>query len=145
MDITEGFQIDEPNALIKWGITESELKSILSRSLKKVTDGYYTIRCKSMGGLEHYLGFHFFPRNNGTLSELEIFSGPKGDLENTYLEYRKHLISTFGNADVSKPGGKTYEKFEHDWQEWHRGGVTISHLIHYRFGTEQVLRIKNAI
>jgi len=144
MDITVGFQIEEPNVFVRWGIPDSELKGLLKKSLKKIGDGYFTIKCRSMGGLEHYLGFHFYPRNDGILTELEIFFAPNSDLEQTYIESRKHLNSTFGNASVNKMGSGIYEKFEHDWQEWHMGNVIISHFCQYRFGSEQILRIKNA-
>jgi hypothetical protein len=73
MDLSDGFQIEEPEAFVRWGMTESELLATLPITPRHVTTGYYVIDCTSLGGLHHVLGFHFRPRENGELRELEFF------------------------------------------------------------------------
>jgi hypothetical protein len=45
MDLTIGFQIDDPFTLIPWEITQADLQRRLGNRLRKVTHGYFTLRC----------------------------------------------------------------------------------------------------
>jgi len=52
MEISEGFQIEQPELFIPWEISEEKLQTILDgQPLHHVTDGYYTTHCISLGGL----------------------------------------------------------------------------------------------
>ena len=91
MNIDFGFQIEAPNVLIPWGIDEGELEELLGSLLRHVTTGYYTITCESLGGMKHELGFHFEPRKDGKLNELEFFRRSYDDQDASYKEFQ--LIS----------------------------------------------------
>jgi hypothetical protein len=69
MEISKGFQIEEPNVFIPWDLTETQLQRCLEGlQLRRVTDGYFTTHCTSLSGLSHELGFHFYPRHDGWLA-----------------------------------------------------------------------------
>jgi len=82
IDITKGFQIDEPQVFIPWDIDEATLINVLMRfDLRKVTDGYYCISCKSLGGLSKELGFHFETKiDENKHKELEDYMKPIGTI-----------------------------------------------------------------
>ncbi|UCD31170.1 MAG: hypothetical protein JSV38_10160, partial [Desulfobacterales bacterium] len=68
MDIAKGFQIEDPNVFVPWSVSQSQLRELLSEhGLRPITKGYFTITCKSMGGMQHELGFHFEPRSGDFL------------------------------------------------------------------------------
>ncbi len=140
MDITKGFQIEEPNIFIRWGIPESELlKEIAIANPKKITDGYFAIECTSLGGLNHMLGFHFEPKVCGQLIELEFFRKRQPNLPDisvSFQEFQQHLESAFGSPATKRKNG-AYDVFG-----WVFGNITITHLIQDRFEPEEHVRIK---
>jgi hypothetical protein len=138
MNIDLGFQIDIPNVFIPWGITESELKKLLGSVLRHVTAGYYTITCESLGGMKHELGFHFEPRKNGKLNELEFFRRSYGDQVASYKEFQTHFEAVFGNPSRTQKGN---EGFLLD--QWNFEKTTIVHYVFDRFGSEEHMRIKH--
>lgn len=108
MDIASGFEIENPSAFIPWDIDESELKDILGSSLRHVTAGYYTITCESVGGMQHELGFHFEPRKNGKLNELEFFRRSYDDQESSFKEFQTHFESIFGKLSLTQQGNEGF-------------------------------------
>lgn len=137
MDIARGFSIEQPVAFVPWGITETQLKALLGANLRHVTRGYYTAHCKSLGGMEHELGFHFKPRANGRLLELEFFRQAYPCQEESFKEFQDHFEHVFGAPSKTFPG--TCGLPSHEWQ---LKGVTIVHFVHDRFGPEEHMRIK---
>jgi hypothetical protein len=65
MDLTDGFQIEEPEAFVPWGISEAELLAILPIAPHHVTAGYYVIDCMSLNGLQHAPVSTFVPMKAG--------------------------------------------------------------------------------
>lgn len=140
MDIEQGFGIENPRAFVRWGSTEEDLIAALGKHFRYVTKGYYTITCKTLGGMEHELGFHFNPRKNGVLRELEFFRRSYEDQANSYNEFQSHFEATFGKPDKSSPGTEGFES-----HEWNLGRNKIVHYILNRFGPEEHMRIKHVI
>ena len=140
MNIDQGFEIEYPKVFVRWGATEEDLKAALGESLRRVTRGYYTVSCKTLGGIEHELGFHFIPRNNGVLAELEFFRRSYKNLTESYNEFQHHFEAAFGKPNKSIIGNDGFES-----HVWSIGRNTIVHYVFDRFGPEEHMRIKHAI
>ncbi|MBA2489451.1 MAG: hypothetical protein H0V36_09070 [Chloroflexi bacterium] len=82
------------------------------------------------------LGFHFDPRNNGRLVELEFFRSSYRDQQASFDEFQRHLEVTYGPATRSGPGDEGFP-----WYEWDVAGTSIRHFVFDRFGPEEHLRI----
>jgi len=138
MDLTSGFQIESPNVFVAWGIHQRKLKSLLDEhGLRRVTRGYYTLSCVSLGGLTHELGFHFRPRWRGTLNELEFFHRSYRNLEASFNEFQRHFESAFGKPTNEQPGDQGLPSFS-----WNLPGVQIVHYVFDRFGPEEHMRVR---
>jgi len=97
MDLSKGFQIEQPHVFVPWDTPESQFQGgFEGLHLRHVTHGYFTTHCTSLQGLSHELGFHFYPRNNGRLVEFEFFRNSYSDLAASYQEFQRHLEATFG-------------------------------------------------
>jgi hypothetical protein len=136
MDINRGFKIDNPNAFVVWYTTERELASTLGSQLRRITNGYYTLTCESLGGLKHELGFHFEPRNHGRLRELEFFRRAYPDQSASFAEFEEHFEREFGPPCRTTPGSEGFPSYE-----WTFKNVTIRHYVFDRFGPEEHLEI----
>ena len=138
MDISQGFQIEQPDLFIPWKISETELERLFEgQQLRHVTQGYFTTHCASLGGLSHELGFHFHPRGGGALIEFEFFRTSYADQSNSYQEFQLHLEQTFGQPERTTPGSVGFPS--HTWQ---LTGAEIVHFVYDRFGPEEHVRIK---
>jgi hypothetical protein len=139
MDLSTGFQIELPNVFVRWDIPEKQLQQQFEGlPLRRVTDGYFTTQCTSLGGLTHQLGFHFRPRNNGTLVELEFFSGNTcPDPAASYQAFQRHLEGAFGQPTVTVPGSEGY--LSHTWRF---PGVDVVHFVQEHFGPTEYVRIR---
>jgi hypothetical protein len=160
--------IDKPEVFIPWDIDEKGLEYLLVNfGLKKVTDGYYCISCKSFGGLHHELGFHFEkkddekesrklenyaksigkilktitpdynPKRDGKLKELEFYRKSYPDLKKSFDEFQSYFENEFGKPTQHKTRRSGFYDYE-----WKLNGVIIYHYIYDRFGPEEHLRIK---
>ena len=136
MDLARGYQIEDPSAFVPWGVAEPELLGLFPSQLRHVTDGYYTMQCKSLTGLTHMLGFHFNPRIDGKLVELEFFRRAYPDLTASFNEFQRHLELTFGAPDQSVPGDEGMLNYT-----WLLGPTRIRHFVFDRFGPEEHVRI----
>lgn len=138
MKIGDGFQIELPQVFVPWGISESRLERLLKDyGLKKVTHGYYTISCTSLGGLRHELGFHFTPRHNGALTELEFYRNTVKDLNKSFDEFQRTFENSFGWPTTEQRGACGFPTFT-----WALDTVQIVHYVFDRFGPEEHMRIK---
>ena len=138
MDLTTGFQIDDPAVFVPWAVSEADLRTLLAaHGLRKVTAGYFTLSCRSLGGLQHELGFHFKPPGGDRLDELEFFRRAYTDDEASYREFQRHLERTFGSPTRSRDGSVGFPT--HEWQV---PGAEIIHFVQDRFGTEEHVRIR---
>jgi hypothetical protein len=62
MNLSQGFQIEEPQIFVRWDSSESRFEQEYNvLNLRRVTDGYLTAYCTSLGSLSCDLGFLFFP------------------------------------------------------------------------------------
>jgi hypothetical protein len=138
MDISKGFQIEQPELFIPWKVSETELQKIFGgQLLRHVTHGYFTTHCISLGGLSHELGFHFHPRGGGVLIELEFFRTSYADQAGSYQEFQQHLEKTFGQPVTTTSGTEGFPS-----HTWKFPGAEIVHFVYDRFGPEEHVRIK---
>lgn len=168
MTLTKGFQIDEPNVFIPWDIDENGLTILFEKyDLKKICDGYYCVSCKSLGGLNHELGFHFVPKRDdkkekefedyiksigtnirkigtaydphkvGKLWELEFFRKAYPDLRKSFDEFQCFFEKAFGQPSNSKNCENGF-----CYHEWRFRGIRVFHHVLDRFGPEEHLRIR---
>ena len=138
MDLSSGFQIEEPHIFVPWDIGEETFQKMFSElHLRLVTAGYFTAHCTSLGGLPHVLGFHFHPRGSGRLAELEFFRTSYSDLATSYKEFQRHLKITFGSPTVTTPGSEGFPS-----HVWRMPGAEVVHFVLDRFGPEEHVRIK---
>jgi hypothetical protein len=138
MDISAGFQIEQPELFVPWKISETELQRIfVGQQLQHITQGYFTSHCTSLGGLSHELGFHFHPRGGGVLIELEFFRTSYADQADSYRDFQRHLEATFGEPTTTTPGWQSFQS-----HTWRLPGADVVHFIYDRFGPEEHVRIK---
>ena len=138
MNIQEGFKIDEPDTFIPWDIDELTLTQKLNgHDFKHVTTGYYTTQCKSLNGLSCMLGFHFEPRKNGILNELEFFRTDYSDQEKSFNDFQSHFEKEFGKPTLESNGNEGFKNYT-----WIFDSVKIVHYVFDRFGPEEHMRIK---
>jgi hypothetical protein len=138
MDISKGFQIEVPEVFVPWSVSQSHLRELLSAyGLREITTGYFTISCKSMGGMKHELGFHFEPRSGDTLYELEFFRRSYPDQKKSYQEFQNHFEAVFGKPTFTKPGNEGFNSCA-----WNLEDIEIVHYVFDRFGPEEHMRIR---
>jgi len=138
MDIREGFQIERPALIIPWGTSEAEFQQTFSElNLRCVTHGYFTADCTVLEGLPIKLGFHFYPRGRGRLTELEFFRSSYRDLAASYREFQEHLEITFGPPTMTTGDSGSFPA-----HTWRLPGADVVHLVLDRFGPEEHVRIK---
>jgi hypothetical protein len=128
VDITNGFQLEQPRVLVPWGITPVELESLFEGlGLRRVGDGFSLASCISLGGLSHSLQFSFGP-TSGKLSEIGMLM-PDTSIEESYPQLQQHLEETFGLSTRTSPGEEGF--LDHIWL---LAGVRIQHYVHEHFG-----------
>jgi hypothetical protein len=167
MNITIGYQIDQPGVFIPWDIDQKGLQDLLGEyGLKRITEGYYSISCVSLGDLHHRLGFHFeiapdakkieelkkFANSVGTiertigpnfnlkregkLRELDFFREAYPNLKDSYDNFQIHFEKAFGKPSFTKKRNADFPNYE-----WKFKDVSISHYVLDRFGSEEHLSI----
>lgn len=136
MDLRRGFHLETPDVFVPWDISEVELQELVP-TVRKVTSGYFTVGCVSLGGLEHMLGFHFEPRRIGRLVELEFFRSSYPDVRASFEEFQRHLESAFGPPERSGSADAGFR-----WYEWRPEGSTVRHWVFDRFGLEEHVQIR---
>jgi len=142
MNITRGFQIEQPNVFIPWGISEQRLRALLASSnLRQITKGHYSISCLSLGDLAHELDFHFKPRLNGELSELEIYLRNARNPSSSFKRLQKHVESFFGAPDETKHVRRVFPEYSYTWKI---KGITIEHHVINRISEIDCIRIKKS-
>ena len=113
MEIEKGFKIDSPNVFVPWNIDEKEfLELFKTAELKNVTSGYYTIPCESLNGLKSLIGFHFEPRKNGVLNELEFFRTNYDDPKKSFDDFQSHFENAFGKPTGSSKGNEGFDNYQ---------------------------------
>lgn len=138
MDLSTGFQIEQPKIFVPWKISETQLQQGFGGlRLRRVTDGYFTTHCTSLGGLSHDLGFHFYPPGDGGLIELEFFRSSYPDLASSYEQFQRHIEATFGQPTITTLGSAGFPL--HTWRFL---GADVVHFVRERFGPEEHIRIK---
>jgi hypothetical protein len=138
MDLSKGFQIEEPRMFVLWGTPEAAFPRLFANlNSRLVTDGYFTARCTSLGGLHHELGFHFHPRRGGRLVELEFFRRAYPGLAASYQDFQEHLENSFGQPTDTSPGSAGFPS-----NTWRLSGADVVHFVIDRFGPEEHVRIK---
>lgn len=140
MDLSKGFQIEEPRVFVPWDTPETQfMDGFEGLHLRLVKHGYFTTHCTSLQGLSHELGFRFRPRENGRLVELELFSSSYSNLAESYQGFQRHLEATFGQPTITEPGSEGY--LSHTWRS---PGAEVAHYVVEHFGPAEYIRIKRA-
>ena len=143
MNISQGFEIEQPKVFVPWGITEKALLGLVkSSSLRHVTKGHFSLSCISLGGLSHELSFHFMPRVDGKLKELELYlKGAQRQplaLTQSFKRLQRHVEAIFGPPTIVNPIRKSYQEYSYTWN---LKGVRIEHHIRKRIWDADVVRI----
>jgi hypothetical protein len=136
MNITSGYQLEQPQVLVCWGISEEQLQELFQGSELHGTKGFFFIRCTSLCGLSHNLNFRFSPRD-GALYAFELSGNGGGSLEASYRKFQNHLEITFGPPTETAPG----EEEGFPSQIWRIKDVQIIHAVQEHFGPAESLRI----
>jgi hypothetical protein len=137
MDLSKGFQIEDPNVFVPWDTLESQFHNGFDGlHLRLVTDGYFTTHCTSLEGLSHELGFRFYPWNKGGLVEFEFFLDSL-DLAASYREFQHHLEATFGQPTITERGSEGYPS-----HTWRFSGAEVVHFVQEHFGPAEYVRIR---
>jgi len=137
-------ELEDPHLAVPWSIRPEELRKLFRESgqegrLRFVTEGYFVLPCRTLGGLETHLGLHFRPRSEkGRLAELEFFDNGQKELKDSYDLYQQHLEQVFGRPWFSRAGSFAPEMPTH---EWLRRGLYVSHYVVERFGPEEHVRV----
>jgi hypothetical protein len=138
MEVSAAFSLEDPPVAVPWGISESELETLLGQRLRYITKGYYTATCTSFPQLTHELGFHFEPRVGGRLVELEFFRHSYQNLAASYQEFQRAFESKFGSPSRSVPGECGFPS-----HEWVLGPIIVKHFVRERFGPEEHMRVRS--
>jgi hypothetical protein len=174
IDITKGIQLDEPNVFIPWDIEEVNLVSLLKKhNLEKITDGYYSLSCISLGGLSHMMGFHFetkFETKRDDIKDQKITEYIESIgtiIRKTDHNYNSKNIGKLRELEFFRKAypdlKKSFDEFQFYFEkafgqpsqseisgndflhhEWKFKGIRICHYVLDRFGPEEHLRIKKA-
>jgi len=138
MEINKGFNVDKPDIFVQWNIIETELLTLFQGyEIKHVTTGYYTADCSSLDGLDCMIGFHFEPRENGILKELEFFRMDYSNQQKSFDDFQLHFEKTFGKPTNKTNGNEGFNNYE-----WRPDDIQIVHFVFDRFGPEEHMRIK---
>jgi hypothetical protein len=133
MRLEDGFEVEDPEISLPWGATVESIRSLLAGRVREVTPEYLVFDCVSLNGMPHKLGLHF---RDGGLRELEFFRNTDLGTTEAFAEVQTHLELTFGPPDrvgVGDLGPPSYS--------WQHGAAHIRHLVQYRFGPEEHVRI----
>jgi hypothetical protein len=136
MDLSRGFAIEDPAVFIPWAATADEIVALLPTTPRHVTTGYLTTECTSLHGMRHVLGLHFHPRIDGRLDELEFFRQDGLALDQSFWEWQEHLERAFGSPTSHAEGDEGYPQYA-----WQISEAQVRHLVQYRFGPEEHVRI----
>ncbi len=140
MNLSEGFQIEEPDVFVSWDTSEMQFEDgFEGLHLRLVKRGYFTTHCISLRGLSHELGFHFSLAENSRLVELEFYSDSYSNLDESYQGFQRHLEATFGQPTTTVPGSEGY--LSHTWTF---PGAEILHYVQEHFGPAEYVRIRKA-
>jgi hypothetical protein len=141
MDLSKGFQMEEPNVFVPWDTTEAQFQQTFERlHLRQVKHGYYTTRCTSLSGLSLELGFVFYPSGSGRLVELGFSCSSCPDLPTSYDVFQRHLEKTFGPPTLTSPGSEGF--LSHAWTF---PEVEIVHYVQEHFGPAEYVRIQKKL
>jgi hypothetical protein len=135
MNLSKGFQIEQPHVFVPWDTSETQFPDgFKGLHLRLVTHGYFTTHCTSLSGLPHELGFRFYPQG---LAELEFFCSSCPDLPTSYDVFQRHLEETFGPPTLTSPGSGGF--LSHTWTF---AGAEVRHYVQEHFGPAENVRIR---
>lgn len=137
MDVASGFQLEQPQMIVRWGVSEQQLKRSFSGSdFYRVTDGYFVSRRTSLCGLTLKVGFHFAPRLDGSLVEFELFENGYAYPDASYQEFQRLLEMTFGAPTLTSPGTEGFPS-----HIWRINDFQIIHEVREHSGPAEYVRI----
>lgn len=125
MNISNGFQLEQPNIFVPWGISDKAFNELLGKNkIRLITKGHYELSCTSLSGLSHKLSFHFKPRVNGVLNELEFYLRDGRGALASFNKLQKHCEATFGTPSKSEHTRRVFPTHSYTW---HFKGVRVEH------------------
>ena len=136
MDISSGFQIEQPELFIPWKVSETDLQKIFDGRLLVSSRMVISPRIAFSRGLSHQLGFHFNPQGGGVLIELEFFRTSYADLSGC-IRVSAAVEQTFGQPTTTTPGSEGFPS-----HTWRLSNAEVVHFVYDRFGPEEHVRIK---
>lgn len=139
MNISQGFEIEQPRVFIPWGISEKVLIRLVNAPrLRYVTKGQFSLSCISLGGLNHELNFHFKPRVDGNLKELEFYLKSARSLTQSFKRLQSHFEAFFGSPTIADHVRQSFPEYSYTWN---LKGVRIEHHVRERLSDADVVRI----
>jgi hypothetical protein len=139
MNISKGFQIKQPNVFVPWRVNENVLTELFSGyNLRKVSNGHYTLSCVSLNGLHHELGFHFHPRANGVLMEMEFYLKSPRSLTQSFKMLQRHFEAAFGAPTAARCVRRSYPENSYTWES---KGARIEHAVRERIWDADKVRV----
>jgi hypothetical protein len=144
VNLRSGLEVEEPHAVVPWGISQTELQCLFGESgagsqLRFVTDGYYVLHGRTIGGLNTSVGLQLRPRSEkGRLTELEFFDNGKKELQASFRLFQQHLEHALGPPSRTKAGSFSRDLPSY---EWYLGRIRVYHWVMDRFGPEEHVRI----
>jgi hypothetical protein len=141
MNIERGLTTDT-GVEIPWSISPKKLALIVGADcLHTVSRGYMVTKCSLLGGMDLSLGFHF---RGLRLRQFELFRHFQLPSNESYAEFQKHLVQTFG-PPTRTVLGRDDEGYGRGFDDhvWRFGSVRICHYVFERFGPEEHVQITN--
>jgi len=128
MDLTRAFPLDVPRLDVPWGLTEQAfLDLVRPYRPQKITNGHYEMRCKFFGLPESPVHFHFEPRTNGRLSQIEFFRKPQRQKKKGFDQLQRSLEKYLG-APTQRDEARGDDVQPAHWQV---GKVSVAHEYYY--------------
>jgi hypothetical protein len=131
MDITRAFPLDVPRLDLAWGLTEQAfLEMLRPYRPQKITNGHYEMRCRFFGLPESPVHFHFEPRTDGRLSQVEFFRKPQRQKRKGFDQLQRSLEKYLG-VPTRREQARSDEVHPVHWQ---LGKVSVAHEYYYHGG-----------
>ena len=140
MKLEHAFPIEEPRLEIPWGVSEAGFLALLRGApLMRVTPGHYRLRCRTLGGLEQELQFHFRPdrTSDKTLAEIELHRPLRRHRERQVRDLHARLEQLLGPSHPQDASHLDVTRWMlHAPARWQQGKLTVVHEHYITTGKE---------
>src|ERR1051325_9152807 len=95
--ITRALPLEDPAVELRWGLNERGFRDhFKEKALEQITAGHFKIRCRLLGGMDSEVHFHFAPRRDGRLTQVEIYRQPKRHRQKGFDDWQARLTALLG-------------------------------------------------